>query len=195
MFSNPNVGWWNGGSQIYCDWLCRSERVLKEKDYEAAIEKHGPVPFRAEANQQGLATMFLPAGKQDLGVWHDHLELPVARGARRRQVDLVEGETFQVRLELQPKGTEFLGEWDKLAGVLFGCTGEECRRLMTDEGFRNRIEKVRERYAESDDHTDPALLTNAYSMFSDAFAELGDKKEAQLWRRKSKEQAEKLEGE
>ncbi|TWU30191.1 hypothetical protein [Bythopirellula polymerisocia] len=193
--SYPNVGWWNSGSQIYCATLARSERMILTKDFFSFLEKNGPEPFEAVTDSKGHATMFLPEGKEDLRVSHEHFELPVNRGSREQEVTLKQGETTHARLELQPKGQEFLGEWDKLAGVLFGCTGEECRRLLADDGFRNRIEKVREQYSESDDPTDPALLTNAYSMISDAFQELGDKEEARLWQRKAKEQAKKIEGE
>jgi hypothetical protein len=105
---------------------------------------------------------------------------------------LVAGEPTHARLVLQPKGTEFLGDWDKLAGVLFGCTGEQCRRLLEDPGFRKRITAVRIQMDEAEDINDPKLLKNAFAEISAAFDEVGDQEEVARWRRKADEQAAKL---
>jgi hypothetical protein len=193
--SCPNVGWWGTGPQIYCHPLVRSEELVVKRRYLSLVDPKEPYPFEVVTDSRGRAKLLLPSGREDLYVDHDHFELPVNRGWRDVPFQLVIGETTHARLELQPKGTEFLGEWDKLAGVLFGCTGEQCRRLLSDEGFRSRIEKVRLRYSESDDPADPVLLKDAYAEIADAFKELGDQQEAKLWKRKAADQAKKLEEE
>ena len=53
VVSWPNVGWWNGGSQIYCHPLVRGERLLRERDYEKATDEAFPQPFEATTDAQG----------------------------------------------------------------------------------------------------------------------------------------------
>ena len=62
----PNVGWWNGGSQIYCDPLTSGERRLKYRSYESSIDYPFPKPFRATTDRFGSATLELPAGRERL---------------------------------------------------------------------------------------------------------------------------------
>ncbi len=192
VVSFPNVGWWNVGSQIYCTPLVRGERLLRERKFEAAVERDAPIPFEAVTDADGRATLQLPVGKEDLVVENEDYELPVNRGRREQEVVLVAGETANARLVLQPKGTEYLGDWDKLAGVLFGCSGEECRRLLEDTGFRKKMVKVGARFNNSADPHDPDMLRSAYSEIAAGFDELNDQQEAAIWRRKAAEQAGKL---
>jgi hypothetical protein len=192
IFSYPNVGWWNGGSQVYCTPLVRGERLLRERKFEAAVEHDAPFPFVATTDADGRATLHLPVGNEDLYVESDDYELPVVRGRRRHEVTLAAGETVRVQLVLQPKGTEHLGDWDKLAGVLFGCTGEECRRLLEDPGFRKKMVKVGDLFDQASDPLDPEMLHNAYAEIAAGFDELKDQEEAERWRRKSQEQAKRL---
>jgi hypothetical protein len=192
IVSYPNVGWWNGGSQVYCTPLVHGERLLRERKFEAAVERDAPFPFEAMTDADGRATLHLPIGKEDLYVESDEYELPVIRGRREHEVTLVAGETTQVQLVLQPKGTEHLGDWDKLAGVLFGCTGEECRRLLEDQGFRKKMSKVSELLDSASDPHDPAILQEAYAEIAQGFDELKDQEEADRWRQKSQEQSARL---
>lgn len=190
--SNPNVGWWNDGSQIYCGRLHSSEKFIVERDSSFGLDSSLPNPFSAITDQQGIARLFLPTGKEDLYVQHDEYELPIIQGRRRVQVELATSEPTSARLVLQPKGKEFLGEWDKLAGVLFGCTGEECRRLLDNPEFRERITAVRLQLDEAEDEKDPELLKNIFAEISAAFDEVGDQEEVARWRQKAEEQAAKL---
>jgi hypothetical protein len=193
LYSNPNVGWWNYGSQIYCTPLARGERLLVHRDYDASVEKNRyPQPYFAVTDAAGRAVMELPIGHESLYAEHDAYELPIIQGRREQSVTLLAGETAHARLVLQPKGTEHLGEWDKLAGVLFGCTGEECRRLLEDEGFAARMATVRIQLAAAKNPRDPKLLASAYAEMAAAFKEIDDQQEANRWRRKAAEQAERL---
>jgi hypothetical protein len=188
----PNVGWWNSGSQVYCTPLARGERLLVNRDFYANVDNPYPPPFAASTDAAGRAVLYLPAGNESLNVNSEAYELPVTRGRRDQKVVLPAGLTTQVDLVLQPKGTEHLGDWDKLAGVLFGCTGEECRRLLEDQGFRKKMVKVGELFDGAADPHDPAMLKQAYAEIAQGFDELKDQEEANRWRSKSAEQAAKL---
>lgn len=192
IVSCPNVGWWNGGSQIYCSPLYSFETYISTGDFEASQDFSIPEPWKATTDANGLAVLMLPQGQEDLYAGNDNYELPVNRGRRYVEVELIAGELNETLLVLQPKGQEFLGDWDKLAGVLFGCTGEECRRLLEDPGFRERITAVRLQFDEAKDMNDPNLLKNAFAEISAAFDEVGDQEEVTRWRRKADEQAAKL---
>jgi hypothetical protein len=182
------VGWRNIGSQIYCTPLVRKEAVLVNGSYEASVESAYAAPFQIVTADDGWSEMELPAGSQDLYAEHEAFELPVDQGRRDQRIEVAAG-MQPVRLVMQPKGKEYLGEWDKLAGVLFGCTGEQCRRLLDDPGFKKRITVVRERFDEAKNPKDPKLLKAAYEDMAKAFDELKDQEEAQKWRRKAAEQA------
>jgi hypothetical protein len=173
----------------------RGERLLIHRDHFAAVDdKAFAEPFEAITGDNGRAEIELPVGKQNLWAEHNEFELPVVRGRRNVEITLAADQFSPLtRLTLQPKGREYLGEWDKLAGVLFGCTGEQCRRLLEDPGFRSKIEVVRRRLDEAKDPTAPTILKGAYVDIAAAFDELEDKEEAEKWRKKAREQAAKLE--
>jgi hypothetical protein len=94
--SNPNVGWWNGGSQIYGASLVRGERLIIHRDYYAAADdKAFAKPFEAVADDKGRAEFELPVGKHDLWAEHDAYELPVVRGWRTvEDIELVAGQVM-----------------------------------------------------------------------------------------------------
>jgi hypothetical protein len=188
----PNVGWWNGGSQIYCCPLVRGENLLRKRDYRAAVDKSSPEPFQTKTDAQGRAEMELPFGKEYLYAHHDIYELPIAMGRRDKRVEVTPDGPNSFRLVMQPIGTERLGEWDKLTGVLFGCTGDECRRLLDDREFRDKMDAVRARLDAAKDPKDPKLLLSAFADMAEAFDNLDDQEEAEKWRRKADEQAKKL---
>jgi len=190
--SYPNVSWWNGGNQAYCTSLVRGACLLKERDYYSCVDDAYSFPFKTTTDDNGQGTLYLPAGKQVLSAKHQKYELPIVRGRRHRRIQLSAGKRNSAKLVLQPKGKEYLGEWDKLAGLLFGCTGEECQRLLEDPTLRNKMEKVRLQLDQAEDPTDPKLLKNIYQDISAAFDELGDEQEVTKWRRKAEEQAEEL---
>ncbi len=191
--SCPNVYWWYNSSQLYCDPLASGDKFLLSGDFQGCVEESYPNMFSATTNGDGRAVLLLPAGAIDIFAACLDYEQPIQRGMRRQEIELVAGEVATVRLVMQPKGTDYLGEWDKLAGILFGCTGDECRRLLEDEGFRNKMTEVRLRLEGAENPADPALLRNAFSEIADAFDDIGDQEEVQTWRRKASEQAAKLE--
>jgi len=71
-------------------------------------------------------------------------------------------ETLTVTLHLVPTGNEKLGEYDKLAGVVFA------RRLREAENPR-----------------DPVVLAEAFTVVAEAFDRAGDPLEADKWRAKA----------
>jgi hypothetical protein len=184
----PNVGWWNSGSQIYCHPLVRGERLLRERDFRDAIDEAFPQPFQAVTAADGRAMLELPAGKEELAVSSEVYELPVFLGHRDVSVTLVRGETTEVALSLQPRGTEKLGEWDKLAGVVFGCSTREGRRICALPAVQKRMDEFTKRFREGKNQRDPKLLSEAYAAVADAFLEAGDRVEAVKWQQKAEEQ-------
>jgi hypothetical protein len=192
IYAGKNVGWWNIGSNIYGRSPYRSERVLLTRDYEKADESDAvPKPLFAVTDENGRASLDLFFGGEYLFADHEGFELPVDQGRREQRIMVLAGETTQARLVMQPKGREYLGEWDKLAGVLFGCTGEQCRRLLEDQGFRKSMEAVRAEFDAAKNPRDPKMLMKAYAKMAEAFKELDDEEEVARWKRKAAEQAEK----
>ena len=187
----PNVGWWNGGSQIYCHPLVRCERMLRERAYLQAIEKAFPTPFQGKTDAHGKLTLELPAGGEELAVTSDVYQLPPYVGRREVPVKLVRGKPAAVSLRLQPRGSDKLGEWDKLAGVVFGCSTREGRRIPPCPALRSRWTSSLSDCGEAKNERDPQLLSEAYVVVADAFADAGDKDEAAKWRQKAAEQAAK----
>lgn len=195
VISGPNVGWWNIGSQIYCRPLVRSETMLKKQvDYADSADHVFPEPFQGMTDAKGRMTLELPAGREDLDVISDVYELPVFLGRREMRVELVRGKTTEVTLRLQPRGTEKLGEWDKLAGVVFGCSTREGRRICALPDVRKKMDEFEKRFREAKDQRDPQLLSEAYTAVADAFTNVGDQAEAAKWRQKAAEQAAKAAG-
>jgi hypothetical protein len=185
----PNVQWWNNGSQIYCHPLVRGERLLRDRDYMSAEDKAFPQPFSAETGADGKATLELPAGHKRLAINSEVYELPVFLGRRDMRVTPVRGETTEATLRLQPRGTEKLGEWDKLAGVVFGCSTREGRRICALPEVQKKMNEFAARFREGKNQRDPELLSEAYTLVANAFVGVGDQAEAAKWRQKAAEQA------
>jgi hypothetical protein len=190
ILSSPNVGWWNGGSQIYCHPLARGERMARVRDYNSILDKDFGNPFEAVTDAKGQAVLDLPAGKERLVVVSEVYELPVFLGRRDVQSNLAQDKPTEVVVRLQPRGTERLGEWDKLAGVVFGCSTREGRRICALPGVRDQMDKFAARFRDGKNQRDPQLLAEAYSLVADAFLGVGDVDEAAKWRKKAAEQAE-----
>jgi hypothetical protein len=193
VYSGPNVGWWNHGSQIYCHPLIRHERLLRNRDYFDAEDKDYPQPFTAVSNAQGEARLYLPIGKEDLYARSEVYELPVFLGRRDVDVELTADKPAEATLRLQPRGTDQLGQWDKLAGVVFGCSTREGRRICALPGVQAKMAEFTRRFREAKDQRDPQLLAEAYAAVAEAFTGVGDLEQAALWRGKAAEQREKAE--
>jgi hypothetical protein len=192
IYAGKNVGWWNIGSNIYGRPLFRSERILLTRDFTQCDETDAcPKSLYAVTDKDGHASLDLVLGPDSLGTDRDDYELPIDQGRRDERVMVLAGETTHVALIMQPKGTEHLGEWDKLAGVLFGCTGEQCRRLLEDQGFRKSMEAVRAEFDAAKNPRDPKMLMKAYAKMAEAFKEVDDEEEVARWKQKAAEQAEK----
>ena len=138
-------------------------------------------PFTGQTDAAGKATLLIPAGEERLVVQSEAYELAVILGDRSVRVSLASGETSEATLHLQALGTEKLGDWDKLAGVVFGCSTREGRKM--DEFI--------DRFLEAQSNRDPQLLAAAYAIVADAFTDVGDTEEATKWRSKSAAEAEK----
>lgn len=110
VMSYPNVCWWRGGSQVYCSPLVRCERLFVERDYMKAIDDDFSQPFTATTDDLGRCQLELPAGGERLYAEHDKFELPIVDGDRAQRIILAEGKPLQVKLKMQPVGTDLLGE-------------------------------------------------------------------------------------
>ncbi len=120
--ANPNVGWWNGGSQIYCWPLTSSMQAMKSGSYypEEDADKLFQQPFRGVSNEQGVVTIQLPVGTNRLWVGSERFQLPAKLGRRTHEVELERDKSTKVELVLQPKGLDVLGDWEDLCGLVFG---------------------------------------------------------------------------
>ncbi len=186
----PNVCWWNSGSQIYCDPLARGERLLTQRGYEESIEEGFSYPFDGVTDAQGYVKITTLPGSESLYVDSDDYELPIFIGRRDYDIKTVPGQTIDVTLTVQKKGTEQLGDWDKLAGVVFGCSTREGRQICAKPGVREKMTAFRERLQSAENPRDPKLLSELYASVAEAFEDYGDEAEAANWRRKSEVQAE-----
>ncbi|EMI18635.1 signal peptide protein [Rhodopirellula maiorica SM1] len=189
----PNVIWWNSGAQIYCGSLMKGERRMRYRDYDSSIDKGFPQPFRATTDRNGIATLELPEGNRSVGVISDSYELPIILGRRYKKVNLIPGDTTEVTIQLHPRGTERLGDWDKLAGVVFGCSTREGRRIRALPGVSEKMEEFAVRFRDAKSQSDPKLLADAFAVVASAFADIEDFGEAARWYQKAAEQVEAAE--
>ncbi|MCD0457925.1 Ig-like domain-containing protein [Roseiconus lacunae] len=188
----PNIQWWNGGSQVYCDTLMRGEDMIRvrnrKRDYREFTNEEYGFPFSARTDDNGQATLMLPKGKQSLGIRDDRYEMPAFLGRRYTKIEMVPGERSEITLTVQRKGTDRLGEWDKLAGVVFGCSTREGRRICALPEVRKKMDEFAKTFREGKNQKDPKLLAEAYTIVADAFATAGDLNESTKWRKKAAEQ-------
>lgn len=195
---NPNVFWWDWGSQIYGGQLMRSTEWLTETDIEEpwdSLTVRGyDMPFFDRSNENGAATLYLPPGRQTLFAQSKDkdYQLPIFMGRRDRKVTVVAGETFVVTLQLEAAGTETLGEYDKLAGVVFGCSTREGKQICALPEVRQKMDEFAKRLQEADDPRDPAVLAEAFAVVAEAFDRAGDPAEAAKWRVKADAEKAKL---
>ena len=192
VVSGPNVGGWNSGSGIYGQSLVRGEKVLLLRgSNDAADTTTRAEPFTGQTDAAGKATLLIPAGEERLVVQSEAYELAVILGDRSVRVSLASGETSEATLHLQALGTEKLGDWDKLAGVVFGCSTREGRRILALPEVSQKLDEFIDRFLEAQSNRDPQLLAAAYAIVADAFTDVGDTEEATKWRSKSAAEAEK----
>ena len=95
-------------------------------------------------------------------------------------------------LQLEPTGTETLGEYEKLAGVVFGCSTREGKQICALPEVRQKMDEFSRRLREADNPRDPAVLAEAFAVLADAFDRAGDLQEAAKWRAKADAEKGKL---
>lgn len=194
----PNVGWWNWGSQIYGEMFARSRESLTVEDLEAYFldRRTNPPPyqspFSAVTDQEGTATLEIPDGREYISVISDDYNLPVLLGNRDQRIVVEQGKPFDLTLRVVPAGTDLLGDYDKLAGVVFGCSTREGKRICALPEVRAKMDEFTKRLREASDPRDPAVLAEAYLVVADAFDKAGDPAEAAKWRAKSQAEEAKL---
>jgi hypothetical protein len=188
----PNVCWWNDGSQIYCEPgnSVRSADLLKTRKYQPNTDK-AYNPFTGHTDADGQVVLYLPQGSERVAVMGDEYELPINLGQRHAKVQLTIGEITRLDLDVQLKGTEKLGDWDKLAGVVFGCSTREGRRICALPEVRAKMEEFELKFRDAKNRKDPALLADAYTVVSQAFANAGDRDESLKWAQRALEQSQK----
>ena len=192
----PNIQWWNNGSQVYCDTLLRGEDMIRvrdrKRDYEAFLNEEYGYPFAIQTDRKGNGTLMLPKGSQNLTAEDDRYELPAFLGRRSTKINMVPGERSEITLTIQRKGTDHLGEWDKLAGVVFGCSTREGRRICALPEVREKMDEFAKTFREGKNRQDPKLLAEAFTIVADAFVKAGDLNESMKWRKKAAEQQSKI---
>jgi hypothetical protein len=100
----PNVGWWAGGSQIYCSPRINMAERIKQGDKAPPIDmtdRH----FAATTDARGIALVKnIPSGDRPFAVTHEGWELWVdADRYQSGRVTLKAGETAEVKLAMQPR--------------------------------------------------------------------------------------------
>ncbi|TWU60740.1 hypothetical protein Poly51_10210 [Rubripirellula tenax] len=193
----PNVFWWNWGSQLYGVQLMRSTEWLMgiavEEPWDSDSVRGYDIPFFDHSNDDGFATLYLPPGNQDMLAESKAKDyrLPIFMGRRDHQVTIVQGETLDVTLQLEPAGTEALGEYDKLAGVVFGCSTREGKQICALPEVRQKMDDFARRLREAKNPRDPAVLAEAFAVVAEAFDNAGDAKESAKWKAKADAEAAK----
>ncbi len=107
----PNVGWWRGGSQLYCYPLFSTKEYVKDpRLFNEKFEKESPYSGKTDATGK-VVIRGLPAGKSQFVVNHEEFELPIGELKNRyADVELIAGGMAKVTVAMQPKGVQFLGE-------------------------------------------------------------------------------------
>lgn len=119
--ANPNIGWWNGGAQIYGWPLVSGAEFMTTGVYNRErTEGIYAAPFRGESDEDGVILIELPVGGVNLWVANKRYQLPAKLGDRSTRVNIERDKSVQLSLVLQPKGLDVLGDWEDLCGLVFG---------------------------------------------------------------------------
>lgn len=104
VLASPNIYWWNEGSQIYCHPLIRTEKMIVTGKYWDAVDKLMPQPFTGTTNEQGVATLELPAGRQSLVIRSEEYKMfAFPGGARRLRTNIAPGTPTKLKIRVTPK--------------------------------------------------------------------------------------------
>ena len=123
--ANPNINWSHNpkrsSSQIYCYPLRSAADVLREGKHDFKKGKGiFKFPFRATSNSQGVIEIDLPAGRAIIHLSNERYQLAAKLGRRMRIFETARGKENYLKYVLQPKGLDYLGDWEDLCGMVFG---------------------------------------------------------------------------
>lgn len=186
----PNVYWKNWGSQLYGLPLMQSTEFfgnakLMEEINEQLENPAFPNRFMGPVNEEGEVELRLPSGEWDLYVESKTHALPVILGRRNHKISVGKSQPNSTSIRLIPIGTDLLGDYDKLAGVVFGCSTREGQRICALPGVREKMIQFVERIQNAKDPNDPSILAEAFAFVAEAFENANDPAEAAKWREKS----------
>ncbi|MCU0718420.1 MAG: hypothetical protein MUC83_01855 [Pirellula sp.] len=181
----PNVGWWNYGSQIYGLNMVRGRKLLSQREFRKIAENPYPSMFRGLTDSRGKVTFQLPEDTQYLELLSDQYELPIELGSRMMKLRVVDKKPIDLTLRVQPIGTEQLGDWDRLAGLVYGCSTIEGRKLLELPGMKEKVDEFVKKFSDAKNQQDPELLSEAYLSLSEAFQNANEQEEALKWKMKA----------
>jgi hypothetical protein len=98
---NPNVGWWNGGIQGYCDWMLPTslQRLTKPTQPNLKIDPFKDRFFTAETDADGWAVVKnLPPTEKAISLFYN-------KSIRVVRLDLKPGSQNKFLVKLPPKGS------------------------------------------------------------------------------------------
>jgi hypothetical protein len=99
----PNVGWWRGGSQVYGRPFYSTIDLLKDPSLRELFRRPD-YAYSAETDAEGQALIKnLPAKANQLGVYHDTLQMPGNDPHPSQMVSLAAGQQVEVSVKLQAK--------------------------------------------------------------------------------------------
>jgi hypothetical protein len=99
----PNVGWWRGGSQVYGRPFYSTIDLLKDPSLRELFRRPD-YAYSAETDAEGQALIKnLPAKANQLGVYHDTLQMPGNDPHPSQLVSLAAGQQVEVSVKLQAK--------------------------------------------------------------------------------------------
>lgn len=177
----PNIFWYEGGSQVYCDTLMNQSKLLlyPNRSFYELVATGYECPFTGTSNASGQTMIASPSNCQrSYVVQHDQYELPIVAGEREASFEVPESGSVEVKVVLQLKSGDVLGNWDKASEVLSTCTSAACLALREDERFAKLQDKSRDLFKELESNPDPSLKAMAYQALAEALEQLGEPEQA-----------------
>ena len=188
---NPNVQWWNDGSTIYADPGWSDENIFQpetpRRSWLEDVQRQG-YWWSANSDSDGFVNIRLPQNhRMSLDVYNPVYQLPISMGHRSIRIPATTFLRLEQTHKLQYKGEEYLGEWDRLAGVLFGCGTHEGRRLLSLPGVSEKMDEFAKKYRRSKALGISWRTPEAFELIAEGFELAGEPQEAKKWRQKGDE--------